>query len=658
MGLAYDRLAEHDEDYVKKDEPQVLEIPRKPTDKPPFYRQRKMALLPLAAVALLLSQATSGQSVPKPPRPEPIDVVELPLPPVISSDTVGACTKKANPRRTGCIGQDFVDFQSGDFTLDGDHVVVNLEFIGAPNAPDPASIYTGEQLILVKTNGKTFPNGDPWKCLTCGVPAGNAQSLDPERDYPHVARSGTKALWGHNIIDCGDALLSSDACTPNNTFIYPIFWPVAADGSGAGGVPREMRLHPDDIHMGWSSFTANGGQNTYFGRLEFNPNPSSGDVRAPRYDLVDVNLLMDTTGPASLMVNDQGELEQHPEAIRVGELRGFSGAGDEILYIGPTREANNHDIFAVHVVTGKVRRITSHPEYADPVAFSHDNNWFCVMDTRGSDRQMWMAGMRGIPPLIDGVTVMAAASTRNNYHRRFFQPILIDRYGDRGGYFGQQVNAGSDPNWNGRADPAFSYDGTKIVYWQALVTAPACGGVNPLPCPTSTAQGGRVYRVMLARLKNRKPTQPAPVFDVPDFIPWAIPFPPGSEYPEEYALPPGTYTLRGRVSGTANATFVENPSTGALTTISVEYDNYSDDGEHVINGVESVTSTPNPTNPWMSHVDWTSDLVGTGVVRATKKTGPGGFQLSIDAMTNVFNANGTLTTTIDGVVYRQPANGA
>ncbi|KAL2809164.1 hypothetical protein BJX63DRAFT_445476 [Aspergillus granulosus] len=603
--------------------------------------------------------------VPKPPRPEPIKVVELPLPPVISSDTVGACTAEANPHGTGCIGQWFEDFQSGDFTPDGNHVVVNLEFIGAPAAPNPASVYTGEQLILIKTNGKKFANGDPWKCLTCGIPPENAQSIDTQRDYPHVARSGTKALWGHNILDCGDALLTSEDCTPNSTYIYPIFWPATVDGSGPGGMPREMRLHPDDVHMGWSSFTNSGGQETYFGRLRFNPNPDTGDVQAPRYDLVDVNLLTDLNRRPSQFVNDNGELELNYQAIRVGELRGFTGAGDEILYVGPTVEANNHDIFAVHVVTGKVRRLTSHPEYADPVSFSLDNGWFCVMDTRGSDRQMWMSGMRGIPPLIDAVTTIAAASTRNNYGRRFFQPILIDRYGDRGSYFGQTINAegdgldGSvnDPNWNGRADPAFSHDATKIVYWQALVTSPACGGANPLPCPVSTAQGGRRYRVMVAHLTSRKPTKPSSVFNIPDFIPWATPFPPGSDLPKQYSIPAGTYLLRGKVSGTATATFTRHLVTGVFETVSAEYNNYSDDGEHIINGFESVTLTPDATNPWMSHTDWTSDLVGTGVVSATKKTSPGGFQLSIDAMYNIFNANGTLTTTIDGVVYGQPANG-
>lgn len=615
-----------------------------------------MAVLSLVVlIGLYLSAIALGQ---KPPQPEPFEVVELPLPPVITSNETGACSAEVNPRRTGCISQEFADFQSGDFTPEGNHVVVNLEFVGAPVAPDPASIYTGEQLILVKTNGKTFANGDPWKCLSCGVPESNAQSIDTERDYPHVARGGTKALWGHNILDCGKLLLTSEKCAPNGTHIYPIYWP------GGSGEPREMRLHPDDVHIGFSSFTSTGGQYAYFGRLQFNSAPSTGDILAPRYDIVDVNLLVPPNGPAPIMANGD-ELDLHDEAITVGELRGFSGSGDEIIYIGSPREANNIDVFAVHLETAAVRRLTSHPDYTDPIAFSHDNQWFIAMDTRGTDRQMWMSGMRYIPPLIDLVTTTAASSTRNNGQRRFFQPFLIDRDGDRGEYFGQQVNADgdgsdgsvSDPNWNGRADPAFSPDGTKIVFWQALVTPPACGGDNPLVCPNSTADGGRTYRVMLAHRPSRKPTTPAPVFEVPNRIPWATPFSPNSTSPEQDNPLAGNYTLKGKTNGTAHATFIANPATGKIGTVLVEYNNYSNDGEHIINGHESVATTIAGDNPWMNYLDWYSDLEQTGVVNASKKTGVGGFQMSIDAMKNIFNANGTLTTVIDGVVYTQPDNG-
>ena len=601
-----------------------------------------------------------------PPKPEPINVVELPLPPVAPSSDQGACTATINPRRTGCIGINVGNFQAGDFTPDGKHVVAAVEFVGAPAAPDPASIYTGSQLILIKADGTKFSNGDPWKCLSCGVPAQNAVSLDAVRDYPHVFRSGTKALWGHNILECGGVTLTSDRCTPDRTFIYPIHWTITADGSGPGGIPREMRLHPDDVHMGWSSFTNNGGQNCYFGRLQFNANPAAGLPLAPRYDLVNVSALVDRTGKASVSATGN-ELHINYDAIIVGELRGFSGNGDEVLYIGPSWESTNIDLFAVHLVTGVVRRLTSHPDYADPIAFSHDNEWFVTMDTRVSERQMWMAGMRWVPPLVDIVAVTVASSTRNNRDRRFFQPILIDRYGDRGDYYGQHVNAGgdgnsgsaNDPNWNGRADPAFSPDGTKITFWQALVVSPACGGVNPLPCPVSTAQGGRSYRVMVADLARRKAKQPAKVFKVPEFIPWGVPFPPGATIPPQYRLPAGDYILRGRVSGVANVTLVADAtSLSGIGTVAVVYNNYSDQAGYVLNGREQVSVKILLPNVWDNLIDWDSDLQETGVVNATKRTGPGGLQLQINAVTNIFNANGTLTTVIDGVEYKQPLNGS
>ncbi|KAF2629037.1 saponin hydrolase precursor [Macroventuria anomochaeta] len=602
----------------------------------------------------------SGQDqdyIPSSPSPEPIEVLELSLPPVAPTRNPGSCSIDINPRRTGCIARDLQrqKFQSGDFTPDGTHVVVNVEFVGAPASPDPASIYTGEQLILIKADGTNFTNGDTWKCLSCGVPAENARELQPERDYPHVFRRGTKAIWGHNILDCDGEQLSSSACTPDHIHIYPIHWP------GTNSTPRELRVHPDDTHIGWSSFTA-GGQFAYFGRLSFNALPTSEPL-VPRYDLVNVNLLVDPTRATPLSTNGT-HLTIHRDAITVGELRGFSGSGDEITYIGYPSESTNIDLYAVHVQTGVVRRLTSHPEYADPISFSADDEWFVTMDTRGSDRQMWMAGLRGIPPLIDVVAVTAAASTRNNGARRFFQPVLLDRHGDRGNYFGQQVNAAGngtsgavdDVNWNGRADPAFSPDGTKIVYWQALVSAPACGGENMLKCPESTAQGGRQYRVMLAKLESREPVVPKMVYKVPDYLPWATKFIPGEVPTSPLVVEPGTYTLNSKVSGHAQIHFFGDEH---IDRIAVIYTDYSDDGDCVLNGYEDVTVSITPPKVWENTLRWYSNLVQTrdGVVTGTKTTGPGGLHLKIDAMTNILEANGTLTTTVEGRRYEQPPNG-
>jgi hypothetical protein len=61
-------------------------------------------------------------------------------------------------------------------------------------------------------------------------------------------------------------------------------------------------------------------------------------------------------------------------------------------------------------------------------------------------------------------------------------------------------------------------------------------------------------------------------------------------------------------------------------------------------------------------INWDSDIVQTGCVDGTKITrGTDGEQgpmtLFVDPFTSIFNAEGTLTSTVDGVEWTQPANG-
>lgn len=635
----------------------------------------------LAASSPAVPQNTYGRNIriqgegehpgdtPPPPEPEPIKVHELPLPPVTSNTDEGSCTPEINPHKTGCIGQS-VELQSGGFLPDGKHVAATVQFAGAPADPDPASIYTGKQVIIVKTDGTAFPNGDPWKCITCGVPEENAVGRTDALDYPDSFNDGKRLLAGTNIIDCGTSQLASPSCTSKQIHIFPIRFNVNPDGSGPGGSIRELRLHPDNLHLGYSSFAVTAGrfnQYGYIGRLEFNPSPQTGEPLAPRYDLTNVTLLLDPDGKPPLSVNPHhdDQLELDLDAIALGELRSFSKDGREVTYVGYPAESSNIDLFAADLTTGKVRRLTSHPGYTDPVDLSPDNQWTVVMDTRGSNRQMFVAGMRGIPPITDQITSSTTSSVRNNGQRRFFQPFLIDRYGDRYSYFGQKINAegdgspGSinDPEWNGMADPKWSPDGTRIVYWQHLTVPPACGGHNPLPCEPSTEPGGRTERMMIAHLTSRKTTPATHVKPVPDTTPWGTPYEPGMT-PSPRPYPPGgTYTLEGKVTGSAEVVITENSNKTAVNTVEVTYHSYSDHDEFgILNGTEKVTvQFPSPT---LNNVDWYSDLTQTiGGIKNTKKTSPDGFHLAIDTLTNIFQANGTLTTTIDGQLYTQPANG-
>ncbi len=521
-------------------------------------------------------------------------------------------------------------------------------------------------MIIVKADGSIFPNGDAWKCITCGVPEDQQVSRANPLDYPQAFHDGTRILAGTNIIDCGTYQLASVDCTPDKVHIYPIRWNIEADGSGVGGSIRELRKHPDDVHLGFNALTISAGsinQLAYFARLEFNPSPTTGLPLAPRYDLVNVTILVDRGGENPVSIEGDNII-LNPGSIAVGELRGFNGRGNEVTYLGYCVESCNIDVFAADLTTGRVRRLTNDPEYVDPIDFSHDNKWYVILDSTNTKRQMFIAGMQGIPPIIDLIVTGVTASIRNNGKRRFFEPWLIDKYSQRGDYIGQTINAGgagspgsvNDPQWNAMADPKWSPDGTRITYWQQRTHSPACGGANPLPCPNSTAQGGRLHRLMVAHLTSRTPVPWVRVMPISDTVPWGTPYLPGIPVPTQTPLPPGNYTLAGRVSGSALITLINASGIKSIGTVAVTYHNYSDDGLRFINGTEEVTVTYPGPSPTLLHTDWHSNLTSTGISISSKLTGDGGFHLNIDVQTNEFDANGTLSTVVDGIVYRQPLN--
>jgi hypothetical protein len=607
---------------------------------------------------------------PAPPTPETIKLTTLPLPPVTQNTSAAGCTLEENPRGTGCTGRQS-GLQVGSWLPDGKHVLAHINFVGAPAAPAPASIYLGQQVIVIKADGTLFPNGDSWKCITCGVDpshAVGASGLSLDWSYPQAFSDGKRILAGTYIID-GGAGLTSEECTPSTTYVYPIRLNANADGSGSGQYIRELRLHPDNVHIGLNALGLSPSRSlseiAYYGRLSFNPAPTTGSLLAPRYDVINVNLLLDNSGSSPLFAKGDQLFFNH-SSITIGELRGFTGSGNEVTYIGYPVESCNIDAMSVDLVTGRVRRLTSHPGYTDPIEFSPDDQWFVVQDTRGSGRVEFMDGLRGLPPVADQITATACSSVRNNGIRRFFQPYLIDRYGDRGTYYGQSLNnadkgvAGSggydDPEWNGQADPWFSPDGTRVVYWQAQAIPPACGGSNPLPCYNSTEPGGRTERAIVAHLTSREPQRPRKIQEAPDVIPWAIPYVPGVPTPSRPYLRQGQYTLKGRVSGYADVTITENAAKNGILSTAVELHGYSDDGKGCIDGIQNITVIVEGIT--LNHLDWYSELTRSGYQSAEQDTSSDGLHMFIDAMTNIFSANGTLITTTDGVVYRQPLNGA
>jgi hypothetical protein len=159
---------------------------------------------------------------------------------------------------------------------------------------------------------------------------------------------------------------------------------------------------------------------------------------------------------------------------------------------------------------------------------------------------------------------------------------------------------------------------------------------------------------MIAHLTSREPLTQTVITPISDDIPWALKYIPGMVIPGRPTPAAGQYTLYGNSSGFANVSLVRDSTNTSIKTVAVTYHNFCDDGVNFVNGYENVTSTS--LGLTSAEYDWYSDITSTGVSNGTKVTGPDGFHASIDVLTNFFEANGTLTTTIDGVDFEQPCN--
>ena len=114
-------------------------------------------------------------------------------------------------------------------------------------------------------------------------------------DHPQAFHNDMAMLAGTNIISCAPYVFTDAACTPNQIHIYPLFWADKTDPTALTGNMRELRLNPDDVHIGFSHLAFGGAAGideiSYFGRLTFDPAPTSGMPMVPRYDIVNTTAL-------------------------------------------------------------------------------------------------------------------------------------------------------------------------------------------------------------------------------------------------------------------------------------------------------------------------------------------------------------------------------
>ena len=106
----------------------------------------------------------------------------------------------------------------------------------------------------------------------------------------------------------------------------------------------------------------------------------------------------------------------------------------------------------------------------------------------------------------------------------------------------------------------------------------------------------------------------------------------------------GTFTLKGQVHGSATVTLDVTTTAGPTPTTrftAASFEDYSDDGIHVINGTESVERLPTSTVTNLNLL-WHSDLTASGCQEGTKVTSePDGFRPTQSVL-----GNGLISTVV------------
>jgi hypothetical protein len=516
----------------------------------------------------------------EPPPPEPIEESLVPLPPGVQVATT-------------------------EWDENGEDLFVTF------TAPD----VTGTQLAAIGADGSDF------RCLTCGSAiSGNLRPSQRLRDGQRLLVPGPNnrnPRW--NILECTPSLLDCQT-----SLLVPIQLPVNPDPTQILQY-RVPWVTLDDAWLVWSEVRQRGpgGHLAVMGRL----------VRdADRYTISDARVIAPEL-TSLVLGNDSATWRKitQPLEAKYGALRG----GRDWVIAG-TPSAGHYDTSVLDLTSGVMRRLSHHPDHDEGVRFSRDEEWV-VLQTGRTDNRIEFLGQLPRPPFIDWIAFSIhfvgiagqpgdgiSPGVDPNERDCYVDPWLLDRWFERGEYVGQRLSKPAD-GWvsiEGNAGGfGWSPDGTKIALidrrWRYE--------------PPAT-------RIRIAHLTSREPMPPedwVPLVPTPEPT-WAIRY-------EDWRVPNtlGDFVVQGAVSGTA--TIRNQMGTSVQGYIEVEFDGYSDDGKHVIDGIEWLDI------PFLvvSGADYGVDLALTGPHTGSMQGG-----IAYDFNADV--ATGEVVSMLDGRVLTGP----
>ena len=539
-----------------------------------------MSLVRLVAVAVLVLLPARASAAPAPL--EPVAIERVPLPPGVTGMSFPAWTADGHHLVTGFTSEQEPNAQLGVLAEDGSGfrcLTCDLDQIVAPDRP----LNAGRPLDV----GKPFVFSDGKRVLV------REPGREDVRDTANPI-AGPTADFNYFILECEPSVVDCD--TPR---LVPLELP--GGGLTRGVQNREGRISPDTRWFAWTEVRYDGTRMS-LGRL----------VREPeRYVVRDVRVLNPQYDLGSGDSRDwalAGPLYEHKE---------FSPDGRKLTYAS-FAEAENYDAFELDLATGERRRLTHDIEWNENSLISPDGTSIVNGSSRTRARMAPFSQLPR-PPFIDFATYVLVGRFQLNDANRtcLLDPWLLSSSGEEGTYFGQPLSPNLPRGWGNHGPGRWSPDGTKYVQWERSHRA------------ARTPQDPDA-RIVIARLPARRPVEPPSDRSTPEPT-WAVP----REDWDGFTDTQGIFRVRGRASGHATISLfgVVNSQVWSVT-----YDDYSDDGQNVLNGYERVTSPFTIAyGRWEAGLQLTGAHMGSLRGDVTVRTGGQG--------------SGSVTSELDGVRY-------
>ncbi|MCB1004370.1 MAG: hypothetical protein KDB35_09325, partial [Acidimicrobiales bacterium] len=416
------------------------------------------------------------------------------------------------------------------WTADGGAIV----YSGIPEGRDTV------ELLRVDEDG-----GDP-ACLTCDVEHSVDEPLlkaiafpDGERILVRVGEQSPIVNGTHAVVECAPSVADCADAT-----LVPIEAP-STDDAAVQQPQREFRLSPDGSTVGFSQVrTAADGSTAFVA--------SVGTLRRD---------------------GDRYVVDEARVVSQLGELKNFTPDGAAVLVSAFTTlpdRAADPDIVRIDLATGEQSDVTDNGDYDEDIAFAPDQASYAVFSARGTGLFETVSQLRrpnDIGPGLDALFGYLFVDHR----KELLEPWLVPTGAEQHGDLGQLLNPGSlDEGWDARTLVGWHPDGDRLLFWEDRG--------DPFGAPTADGT-----RFLVVHFPGRTPA-PAPEVATSPTPEWAPLL--AGYVPEEL---PVAESRDGEVSGRVTVVHTPSATTPGAGTIEVTYEDFSDDGEWVIDGTESAT---------------------------------------------------------------------